>query len=205
MKKICQQDIKKMDSRYRVNFINSLTGFKSLNLTGTISSRNRTNLAPVSSVIHFGARPPLMGMLIRPSTVRRHTFENILSTGAWTLNHVTEETFEKAHQCSARYDERTSEFTATGLEEFYTNFRAPYVKEARIKIGLELEERIDIVSNGTHLLIGSVQEVIMDKNYITDDGFIDIEKAGTITVSGLDSYHKTESLKRLEYAKPPVN
>jgi hypothetical protein len=35
-----------------------------------------------------------------------------------------------------------------------------------------------------------------------DDGFIDLEKANTITCSGLDSYHKTIQLDRLSYAKP---
>ena len=35
-----------------------------------------------------------------------------------------------------------------------------------------------------------------------DDGFVDIEKANSITCSGLDSYHKTIQLDRLSYAKP---
>jgi hypothetical protein len=33
------------------------------------------------------------------------------------------------------------------------------------------------------------------------DGFIDLENAGTITVSGLDSYHSTKKIERLSYAK----
>ena len=120
MKIFNNEDIKNMEKRFRVNFINSLSGFKSLNLAGTLSLENKTNLAPISSVIHFGAQPPLMGMLIRPNTVPRHTLENIISTGVWTLNHVTEDIFERAHQCSARYDRDTSEFKASGLRQLYT-------------------------------------------------------------------------------------
>lgn len=37
--------------------------------------------------------------------------------------------------------------------------------------------------------------------YIAVDGFIDLEKAQTITCSGLDSYHTTLPLARLSYAK----
>ena len=36
------------------------------------------------------------------------------------------------------------------------------------------------------------------------DGYVDIEKAGTIAISGLDNYHDTKSIARLSYAKPGV-
>jgi len=39
---------------------------------------------------------------------------------------------------------------------------------------------------------------------IAKDGFVDIEKAGTIAISGLDSYHETKKISRLSYAKPEV-
>lgn len=195
-------DIEDMSQRYRVNLINCLSGFKSLNLVGTKSEKNVTNLAPVSSVIHVGANPPLMGMLMRPNTVPRHTFENIMQTKFWTLNHVTESFFQKAHQTSARYPAEISEFDSCGLKEEYTSFNAPYVAEAVLKIGLELVERIDIKANGTHFIIGEIKEVIIPEDAITEDGFIDLEGIGSLTVSGLDSYHSTDLLSRLPYAKP---
>jgi hypothetical protein len=37
---------------------------------------------------------------------------------------------------------------------------------------------------------------------ITADGYLDIETIGTATISGLDSYHRTERLARYAYAKP---
>ena len=203
MKIIELSDLELMNKRYRTNFVNSLSGFKSLNLAGTICTKEKiTNLAPISSVIHVGANPPLMGMLIRPDTVPRHTLQNIRENGYWTLNHVNENFYRKAHQSAARYDNLTSEFKAVGLSEEYIDFPAPFVREAKIKIGLQLQENFDIKSNGTHFLIGKVIKVIMPQNIIEDDGFIDLESAGTLTVSGLDSYHKTTSLGRLPYAKP---
>lgn len=197
------ENILKMDKRYRVNFINSLSGFKSLNLAATINPGSKvTNLAPVSSVIHVGAYPPLMAMLIRPDSVPRHTLQNIIEFGFWTLNHVRKEFFTKAHQSSARYPDNVSEFNAVGLHEEYLNFPAPFVKESVLKIGLSLEEKIDIKVNGTHLLIGKIETVSLPDNYLKEDGYIDIEEAGTITVSGLDCYHTTSKLERLPYAKP---
>lgn len=37
---------------------------------------------------------------------------------------------------------------------------------------------------------------------IKADGYIDIESLATVSISGLDSYHTSERLSRLSYAKP---
>ena len=202
MKVFNLQHIEQMDKLFRTNFINCLSGFKSLNLVGTISTNGQTNLAPISSIIHVGAHPPLMGMLLRPHTTPRHTLENIKEMKCWTLNHVHKGIYQNAHQASARYKKDESEFHKVNLtEEYGTRLKAPYVKESHIKIGLELEESFFLNCNNTNLIIGRVQEVILPEGVILKDGFIDVEKSGTLTVSGLDSYHKTELVERLPYAK----
>ena len=42
----------------------------------------------------------------------------------------------------------------------------------------------------------------MATNTISEDGFVDIQQLGTLTVAGLDAYYKTSLLERLPYAKP---
>ena len=64
-----------------------------------------------------------------------------------------------------------------------------------------MEQVDEIELNKTLLVIGKIKEVLMKGDYILEDGFIDIEKAGSMTVSGLDSYHKTNRIARLSYAK----
>ena len=86
-----KQNILEFEKLYRTNFINSLSGFKSANLIGTISSEGKTNLAIFSSVIHVGANPPLMGFLMRPVSVERHTYTNIKETNCFTINHINKE------------------------------------------------------------------------------------------------------------------
>ena len=194
------KDILSMELRYRANFINCLSGFKSLNLVGTVSREKAiSNLAPFSSAVHIGSNPPLMGMISRPATVIRHTLENIIETGFWTMNQVALDFVTQSHQCAARYE--TSEFEATGLNEFYGEIPAPYVEESQVKIGLELVEKIDIASNGTILLIGKVVEVFLPEDILRDDGSLDLESANTVTVSGQDTYHLTNELVRLSYPK----
>ena len=197
-------DFPKMDKFFRRNLINSLAGFKSINLVGTHNSQGINNLAIFSQVFHVGATPALMGMIFRPDSVPRHTLSNIETTGFYTCNHIHEDIYKQAHQTSARYN--ISEFDAVGLTPEYGDVvQAPYVKEARIKIGLKFEERHDLKINGTILIIGSVVEIILPKDCVGKDGMIFLEKAGSITGSGLDSYHRTEKIARLSYAKPDQN
>ena len=55
--------------------------------------------------------------------------------------------------------------------------------------------------NGTILVLGKVIEVILPESCLLSDAAIDIEMAETIAISGLDSYHATNKIARLSYAK----
>lgn len=139
--KITQENILAFEKLYRTNFVNSLSGFKSANLIGTFSKEGKTNLAIFSSVIHVGANPPVIGMLVRPASVPRHTYINVKEIGYFTINHINKEIFKRAHQTSARYDYEVSEFDECGLTPDYSEVvKAPYVKESKIKIGCRFVE-----------------------------------------------------------------
>jgi flavin reductase (DIM6/NTAB) family NADH-FMN oxidoreductase RutF len=196
-------DIGEMEQRFRANLINSLTGFKSVNLIGTADAEGQTNLAVFSQVVHLGANPPLVGIIFRPDTVARHTLANITETGYFTLNHICAEFYERAHQTSAKYPAHVSEFEACGLTpEFSEQHPAPYVRESQVKMGAKLAQRIDLEINGTILLIGELIEINVPEKYLGADGYLDIEGAGTVTSSALDGYHTTQLLSRLPYARP---
>ena len=195
-------DIANMEVRKRAAFINSLTGFKSASLIGTIDNNKKTNLSIFSSVFHLGSNPALVGFINRPDSVERHTLENILQTKCYTINHINQHIFKQAHQTSARYPKDISEFDATGLTaEFGKNLIAPYVKESQIKYGLELVEKHELKINGTILVIGKVIEIMLPESSLHTDGSIDIESAETIAISGLDCYHFTKQMAKLAYAK----
>lgn len=195
--------IKNLPRRYRTQLINSLSGFKSVNLVGTVNRSGQENLSIVSSVVHLGANPALMGFIMRPVTVRRDTYQNIQELGYFTFNHILADFYEAAHQTSAKYDAEVSEFAAVGLHPLYKDdFPAPYVKESPIQIGLKYTESLNIESNGTILVVGEVQELYYPAACLMEDGYLDIEAAGTITCSGLDTYHTTQRLSSLAYAQP---
>jgi flavin reductase (DIM6/NTAB) family NADH-FMN oxidoreductase RutF len=195
-------DFQAMDKRHRVHFINSLSGYKSANLIGTIDDNGNSNVCIVSSVIHLGAAPALIAFVIRPHSVERHTLENICDSGVYTINHVGQDFVEDAHHTSARYPSGVSEFDQTSLTEHYTDLAAPYVAQSRIKMGVEFRQKIEIELNGTVLVIGEIVELILNEELIQEDGKLDIVKAQSVAVTGLDEYHVATSLGRLAYAKP---
>lgn len=202
-KHLQSDDIKHMDQRQRATCINSLGGFKSACLIGTKNKNNQTNLAIFNSIVHIGANPPLLGFVVRPDSVERHTLTNILDTTFYTINHINPAIYKQAHQTSARYPLEVSEFKAAGLTELYSDsFFAPYVLESKIRLGLTFREKIDFTINGTMFIIGEITHLYFPENCQHNDGFVEIEKAETITCSGLDSYHTTQKLARLSYAKP---
>lgn len=51
-------------------------------------------------------------------------------------------------------------------------------------------------------MIGEVAHIIVEPNSVKADGYLDIESLDCVAISGLDSYHQTERLDRLSYAKP---
>jgi flavin reductase (DIM6/NTAB) family NADH-FMN oxidoreductase RutF len=196
-------EIETMDKRFRANLINSVSGFKSANLLGSINKHGKTNLAIFNSVVHIGSNPPLLGFILRPTSVPRHSFENILETGYYTLNHVNDKIVEPAHQTSAKYPEGQSEFMATGLtEELLDGFPAPFVSESQIKIGLRFMEEIPIKINATRLVIGQIEMLILNEKYLAEDGSLDLMRAGSLAINGLDHYHQAVDLKKLPYARP---
>ena len=200
---INKDDIEQFEQRYRTAFINSLAGFRQAVLVGTKSIVGDSNLAIFSSLTHLGANPPLFGLINRPDSVQRDTLQNILETKEYTLNYIRSAQYEKAHQTSARYGKGVSEFEKVGLDELYYPFcKAPFVKDAVVKIAMKLEEIIPIPINGTLLIVGSIVQVVMDDEMIEDDGFIDLSKKDVIISQGLDAYFISKPIGRLPYAKP---
>lgn len=190
---------------YRANFINSLTGFKSINLIGTVNKKGQTNLGVFSSIVHIGSSPALVGYINRPIKAAPHTMANIISTGVYTINHIHPSFLQQAHQASAKYPDDVSEFEETGLTpEFADNIAAPFVKESNTKYALSLQEIIPIALNETFLVIGKIEQVQLQDSVLSEDGFIHLDKTSSLCSNGVDGYYSTKLIGRYQYAKPGI-
>lgn len=204
MKLFEKQHIDQFDRIHRINLMNSLSGYKSANLLGTVSNEGEENVAVFSSIVHLGSNPPLLGFVLRPTTVPRNTYENIINTGYYTVNHIAKEFTEDAHHTSAKYDKEVSEFEMTNLTPEYKNdFHAPFVKESPVQIALKFVEEHYISANDTLLVVGEIQFFYVKEDmYNPKDGFLDLSKGNVATINGLDSYAVPASNTRYEYQRP---
>ena len=207
MRHLTAADIKSFERIYRLNLVNCLPGFKPANLVGTAAPDGATNLAVFSSALHLGSDPPLLGIVTRPTTVPRHTYANLKASGCYTLNHVPVALAAQAHYTSADFPDSVSEFDECGFTAVYhDDFPAPYVAESPLSIGLRLLEEHPI-SNGTVLLVGTVEHVYLRDELLRPDGTLDLAAADTAAISGLDGYHAVLPPVRFGYARvgqPPV-
>jgi len=203
MKRIVAEEIAHMEHLYRINLINSCTGYKSGNLVGTCSKEGIENLAIFSSVIHLGSNPALLGFILRPTTVPRNTFDNLKTTGVFTVNHIHEAMIEDAHHTSAKYDGSISEFNKTNLTaEYKDEFGAPFVKESRIQLACNYVNEYFLEENGCYLIIGAIKSIYLDEKVLCEDGFIQLDRAKSITINGLDGYALPKLISRQPYARP---
>lgn len=199
-----RQDFEELDHIFRINLINSCSGFKSANLIGTKSNSGIANVAVFSSVTHLGSNPPLLGVIFRPVTdVPRNTYENIKETGQFTINHIDVSIIEDAHHTSAKYNKDISEFDITALEEEYKNgWHAPFVKNAPIQMALTYCEEYEIKANNTIQLIGEIKDLFIRPDLLEDDGFINLSKANIVAINGLDGYTVPKLKERIPYQRP---
>ena len=196
-----KQDILNTSRIKRLNLINSITGIKPGNLIGTISEDGHSNLAIFSSVIHLGSNPALIGFITRPDkSVKRDTLENILETNYYTINHIHQDFIEQSHKTSGKYKKDVSEFKMCDLTEDYLfDFPAPFLKESKIKMGLKLENIINIPDNQTKLVIGSIECIHIDDIALEDNGDINLQIINDIGIGGLNNYYKLEKIAHYPY------
>jgi len=201
---LIKEDISKTERIKRLNIINSITGIKPANLIGTISNDGKTNLAIFSSVIHLGSNPALIGFILRPDReAGQHTYENIKENGFYTINHIHESFIANAHYTSAKFGKDESEFEKCNLtEEYLSGFKAPFVKESTLKLGMKIVQTIPIEINGTVLIIGEVEHLVIPDDAVDEDGQIDLSQPNDVGISGLNRYYRLEKIAQFPYARP---
>lgn len=203
MKYFTKNDILEMDKIKRLNIVNSITGIKPANLIATMSKENKTNLAIFSSVVHLGSNPALLGFILRPQEkVRRDTYNNILETGSYTINHLPNTLTKNGHYTSAKFKKDQSEFKYCKFEEkFIEQLKAPFVKESLLSIGMKYIESVPIKMNNTLLVVGSVEHIFVDENAISEEGYINLETLKSTGIGGLNSYYNLTRIDSYPYAR----
>lgn len=194
------KEVKKLEKVYRLNLINSITGIKPANLIATRSNKGLDNVAIFSSIVHLGSNPAQIGFVMRPQTHNQSdTYKNIVNTKSYTINHITESIYKKAHLTSLKTIKE--EFGIADLKkEFIKPFDCPFVKASPIKIGMKFIKEINL-PNKCIFIIGEIALISIDDSLVSSEGKINLDIGNVVGISGLDSYYDLKHIESLPYIK----
>lgn len=197
-----KEAIEQLERKYKLNLINSISGIKPANLIATRSKNGEDNVAIFSSVVHLGSSPAQLGFIMRPQGENpRDTYLNILETGFYTINHVSEHFIKNAHYTSAKLEKSDSEFEKMNInKEFIDGFHAPFVKDSAVKIGMKYMESIPL-PNGCSFIIGEVELIVCPDEALNDLGQLDLGAYSCVGISGLNTYYALRKLETFPYVR----
>ena len=196
-----KKDLKSLPSRTRANLINKMAGFKSPVLVGTINKNGQNNLSIVSSLVHLGSSPGLLGMNLRPRTkMFSHTLKNIECNKQFTVSFIDKSIYKKSHLCSAKLPANESEFKYSGLTpEFNTiaNWSTPHVAESKIQIGLDLSDIFQL-KNKCNFIVGEISWIKISDSLLENK--FDLKPLENhISILGLYEYYEVKCIEKLMY------
>lgn len=146
----------------------------------SISPQGIPNLAPFSFFNAVGDDPPhVVFSTVRTGNVNKDTLNNVLATGEFVVNMVTEELVEKANQTSATVPPEVDEFKLAGLTAAPSIVvKPPRVKESPIQMECKLVHHYALEGSqngGAVLMVGRVELFHIDPSVLLDDYKINVK------------------------------
>ena len=193
------EDWSQWDRHYRGRFFNSLYGGRSVGLLCTQGAV--WNAAPVSQILHVGAHPPQVGVLMRPDSENHQTRSNLTLQPWASLHFMPISDAERVHQASAAYGPEASELALLGWSHCpWTAYPVVALDDALLSLCLEVHEVLDL-RNGTSLYVFDIREVTSNAQPDTLGHWPLSEKM--LHSQGLEHYgHAVMPHGPLPYARP---
>ena len=89
----------------------------------------------------------------------------------------------------------------SGVLRICSVFDIPFVKESKVRLAMSYVEEHTVKSNGTIHMIGQIERIVIDDDFVDMNGSILHEKIGSTVVSGLDAYYKVALNQIVERVK----
>ncbi len=147
----------------------------------SISKEGICNLAPFSYFNAVGEDPPhIMFSTVHPGNTNKDTLNNILETGEFVVNLVTEENVEKMNSTSAPYPPHVDEFEAVGLSPLPSVLvKPPRVAESPVHFECRLVHHYSLEGHqngGATIIIGRIVMFHIEEGMVSENFHIDLEK-----------------------------
>lgn len=147
----------------------------------TVDPAGVQNLAPFSYFNIIGDDPPhVMFSTVRTGGGNKDTLNNVLATGEFVVNMVTEETVSKMNQTSESVPPEVDEFNLAGLTAAPSLLvKPPRVAESPIQFECKLVHQFELEGHskgGAIMLVGKIVMFHFADEIVSDDYKIDMEK-----------------------------
>lgn len=183
-----------------------------IGFVSTRDSAGRLNLAPFSYFNGVTSSPPLVSICVgfkrvvdpdgSRKIVPKDTARNILETGEFVVNVVTEELAEAMNRTAAEYPHGMSEFEVTGLSPAPCEVvSVPRVAESPVALECRLFRHVDLGEARIHMLIGEVLRFHVGDGVLDSSGQVDAAALRPVGRMGRSSYTRAAA-QLFELARP---
>lgn len=179
-----QFDLSQIPSQIAYKLMTSTVTPRPIAWVTSMSEAGVVNAAPYSFFNVMGSEPPtvVIGLLKDPKKGFKDTAENILTTGEFVINLVTENVAEKMNVTSIDAPRDVGELSCAGLTERPSQFvKPPQIAES--PVSFECVNHASMVT-GPHqtLVVGRVLGIRIDDEYVMDaeKGYVDTPAIHTI-------------------------
>ena len=172
----------------------------------TVDTAGVRNLAPFSYFTGCSTNPPVVcfcAAVREGPRPQKDTLENILATGEFVVNIVSEEIAEPMNACSAEVTPEVDEFALSGLTPLASELvKPPRVAESKVQMECRLRQVIAVSDKpgGGNLVLGDVLRFHVLEEILRDGYKIDPDALKAIGRMGGPTYVRTRD--RFEMQRP---
>lgn len=190
-----QISVQNTDSGILYKLLTGLVIPRPIGWISTIDREGNNNLAPFSFFNVVGEDPPhVMFSTVRTGDKNKDTLNNVLQTGQFAVNLVTEDLVEQMNTTSGTFDRNTDEFQVAGLTPVACETIAPKrVAEAKAHFECEMVHHYfleDHKNGGACVVIGKILMMHISEEIISDNYRIDLDKYRPVARLAGSNYSK---------------
>ncbi len=158
--------------RVPVNSFHRLMKPENVALITAMGKDKKTNIMPASWITPLSFKPPLVGVLVKPS---RHTHSLIKESEEFVINFLTMDWAKVILECGMESGRDVDKFRTTSLtKEPSEQVTTPRIKEAYACIECKLNSSMKL---GDHtLFVGEVVNVKAEQNALSETGILNLKE-----------------------------
>ncbi len=155
-----------------------------IGLISTVGRDGRYNLAPFSFFNALSSDPPYVCISISsqiPDGRPKDTLRNILDTGEFVVNIVSEDIARAQNICAREYPPEIDEFEVSGLTPAASKrVTAPAVLESRVNFECKLFQTIPLPKSSYTLVLGEVIHMRVEEELMEASGRVNLGKLAPV-------------------------